>query len=321
VTLRTTRRLVLSIAALLGIQLLTSFGAIVLLGRMSPAIEKIMLENVVSVEAVEQMAIALAEPELDARARERFYEALARAKGNITVPAEKPALETLERAAPGALGGDASARREVLGALATLGAVNRGAMQEADVAAGRLGTAGAWAAVFLGLIGLVASGVTIRRLELRVLAPLAEITRAVIAHRAGDRRRRCATALASGDLELVMTTLNELFDHHERTASVSRPERSSSDDHALALQLLDDLREPAVVVGPAGEVLRANRPALERLAAENDGSRLRAAFARAVRGEQPPELRSIRQVGESEQWLCSLSPLPSGAGTEYAAGP
>jgi hypothetical protein len=320
VTLRTTRRLVLSIAALLGIQLLTAFGAVVLLGRMSPAIEKIMLENVASAEAVEQMALALGEPEIDAAARQRFFEALARAKGNVTESEEQPAIATLERVAPAAVAGEAVERREALAALATLGDVNRKAMHQADAAAAQLGTAGAWAAVFLGLLGLIASGVTIHRLELRVLAPLAEITRTVMAHRLGDRRRRCATALARGELELVMTTLNELFDYRERAAGASRPGQPTIDDHALVIELLDERSEPALVVGGGGAVLRANRLALELLSGQ-DGARLRAALGAAVRGEAPPELREIRQVGQSQQWLCVLSALPSGGGTEYAARP
>jgi PAS domain-containing protein len=320
VTLRTTRRLVLSIAALLGIQLVTAFGAIVLLGRMSPAIERIIHENVASVAAVEQMAFVLAEPEIDAAARQRFFEALARAKGNVTESEERPAIETLERLGPSALAGEASARRDAIAALAALGEVNRNAMAEADTDAGRLASAGAWAAVFLGLLGLIASGVTIHRLELRMLVPLAEITRTVVAHRSGDRRRRCATALASGELELVMTTLNELFDYRERVLAVSRPVHAPTDDQALIIELLDDRPEPAVVVDRTGAVLRANRRALELLS-DQQRAGLRMALGRAVRGEAVPELREIRQVGQSEQWLCLLSPLPSSGGNAYAARP
>jgi PAS domain-containing protein len=320
VTLRTTRRLVASIAVLLGIQLLTAFGAIVLLARMSPAIEKILRENVASVAAAEEMALALAGAQTDPSASKRYFEALGRARGNITVPEERPAIETLERVGGAALRGEAGPRGEAIAALGTLGAVNREAMQESDAAAGRLGSAGAWAAVFLGLVGLLASGITVRRLEARVLSPLAEITRVVVAQRAGDRRRRCATATASGELQLVMSTLNELFDLRERSSQAPRPDRRAADDRAIVDLLLDQRPEPVLVIGRAGDVLRANRQALDLLASDS-GPRLREALGRAVHGEGSAELGDIRQVGDSEQWLCVLSSLPKGGEKEYAASP
>ena len=188
--LRTRRRLTLSIGFLLAIQLVTSAGAIVLFARMTPAIERILRENVYSAEAVEVMLGALAEAEQDPGARERFFGALARAKDNVTEEDERPPLATLERVGDRAISGDAAATTEALTALRKLGAVNRSAMQRADQDAQRLGSAGAWAAVFLGLAGLFASALTVRRLHRRLLLPLSEIVAVARAARANDPRRR-----------------------------------------------------------------------------------------------------------------------------------
>jgi hypothetical protein len=287
------------------VQLLTSFGTIVLLGRMSPAIEKILRENVASGEAVERMALALSTAESDTRAPLHFRKALSRAKANITLPEESSEIAIVERVGGMALAGDGGARREAAEALRRLGSLNRSAMQEADTAAQRLGTAGAWAALFLGVMGMVISGVTIRRLQRRVLAPIAEIARAIAAHREGDRARRCSRGDATDELALIMATLNELFDYREQGVETSKP-RVSAGESALVVQLLDEATEPTVALGAQAEVLAASRSALDRLAGP-DGPRLRSAFIEAVQGRPAPPVVSIRRVGDSEQWLCAIS--------------
>lgn len=297
------RRLTYGVMLLIAIQLLTSLGAVVLLGRMSPAIEGILQENVASVEAVEEMALALGRQDGDPETRRRFLEALSRARNNITIAEEAPAIATLERTAEAALAGDVEARREAAAALALLGKLNRDAMRDADIAAQRLGSAGAWAAVFLGLAGLFASGLTLRRLERRVLVPLAEISRAVTAHLAGDRKRRCATGLASGELRLVMTTLNELFDHRERALVGAATREARSDERAALLHLLDARPEPTVVAGAQGEVLAANQRALDLLSGEQ-----RALLEAAVRGEPVEGVLGVDTIGDGAQFLVTLAP-------------
>ena len=302
--LRTSRRLTLAVALLLAIQLLTSLGAIVLLGRMSPAIQKILEENVASVQAVETMALALAAPDGD-EVRGRFFDALARAKSNVTIAAEAAPIATLERRADAALSGDPAAQRDAVLALAELGQVNREAMQAADDAAQRLGSAGAWAAVFLGIAGLALSSLTIRRLERRVLAPIAEIMRVVTAHRAGDTRRRCASPHATPELELVMTTLNELMDAKERAVTVAPADTAG--DREMLLALLDRAPSPGAIVNATGDLLVANEAALDLLAG-SEGAAFREALERAGRGAEAGGDVEVHQLGDERVLVYARRP-------------
>jgi hypothetical protein len=299
------RRLTLSVGLLVAIQLLTSLVTIILLERMSPRIDGILKENVASVQAVEEMALALAESAIDDGSHERFFSALGRAKGNVTEAEERPALAELEAVAEAALAGDEKARRKATLALRRLADVNRKAMDQAGADTRRLGSAGAWAAVLLGLTGLFASGITIRRMKRRVLGPIADITRAVVAHRAGDRHRRCTDTHAEAELGLVAHTLNDLFDLRERAGDVDAPATAASDDRAALLYLLDERSEPVLIAGQRGQVLAANQRALELLSGPG-GSQWHASITTAVRnGKSDPSL-DLRRIGDSDQWLCAV---------------
>jgi len=178
-------------------------------------------------------------------------------------------------------------------------------MHAADAAAQRLGSAGAWAAVFLGIAGLGLSGITIRRLERRVLAPIAEITRVVMAHGEGDTGRRCASPHATPELELVMTTLNELMDAKERAVTVAPV--PTVEDHALLLALLDQEPVPVAIASAKGEIIAANDKALQRLAG-GDGPAFREALGRAGRGEEPREDVDVRKLGDDRVLVYARRP-------------
>src|SRR5688572_804186 len=78
----------LGVVGLLALQVVTSASAIALLTRMSPAIERIISENVASILAGAEMLGALAElprdPAAESARRTRFEEALLRARNNVT---------------------------------------------------------------------------------------------------------------------------------------------------------------------------------------------------------------------------------------------
>jgi len=73
--MRTDRQLTLAFSVLLGLHVVTSLAAVALFGRMAPAIERIIEENVASVSAVEGM--------LDAALRARLGEPLEVARRNF----------------------------------------------------------------------------------------------------------------------------------------------------------------------------------------------------------------------------------------------
>ncbi len=267
---------------------------------MTPAIERILRENVYSAEAVEVMLVALADAEEDPGARERFFGALARAKDNVTEEDERPPLATLERVGSAAISGDGAATAEALTALRQLGNINRAAMQRADQNAQRLGSAGAWAAVFLGLAGLGASALTVRNLHRRLLLPLAEIVEVARAARANDPRRRCVRTYATGELETVMIAFDELLDDRERAA----PRGASIGDareHRALIAMLDRYPDPTIVIDGDGEVVAASKSALKHLA---ESAELKRGLSEVAEGRSRPGIQA-ESLGEAGT-LCTF---------------
>ncbi len=206
------------IGALVMIHLATAFGAIGLLMRMSPAVQDILAENVYSTEAAEDLMASLLQSAAGRKDgnRERFADALARAKANITEEGEIPAIEDLVRLGPDALAGDPGAMVGALAAAEKLARINREAMQLASDRALNLGMTGAWAAVSLALAGFMISILVVRRILRGVIEPVEELELVVDAHRHGDRFRRCQARTASREMRLVLDAVNELLDRAHR---------------------------------------------------------------------------------------------------------
>ncbi|HUH03443.1 MAG TPA: hypothetical protein VML75_15710, partial [Kofleriaceae bacterium] len=146
------RDVLLPLVVLMAIVVITSLGTVALLGRMAPAIEMIIAENLYSLEAVEEMLGVVAGGRADDATRQRFEVALRRAEGNVTETHERQVLAVVRQHRDGLFAGEPAARAAVVDALRTLGEVNRLAVIRTDEEAQRLGYASAWGAVFLGAI-------------------------------------------------------------------------------------------------------------------------------------------------------------------------
>lgn len=300
------RQLIGSFGTLLAIQAVTSMVAIGLLGRMSPAIERIIEENVMSVAAAEQMLAVLAEGDSPAEPGLRSYlGALRTIEANLTEPEERAPARELRALAPETLAGEPAARQRSVALLREVGRINRGAMVRADERAKQLGIAGAWAAAFLGFAGLGASLLSMGRARRRILAPVTELARVAAAHHAGETHRRClAPAAAAPELARVMETMNELLDVRERT--VCGPPRAAPVERRALLRLLDARDEPTAVVDADGQLVATNRAADDRLAGP-DGERLRDALRRAAAGEPPAEVTRMEHLGDTGASMCVLA--------------
>lgn len=271
------------------------FGAVALFGRMSPAIEHILAENVVTLEATEQMLVALADPALDAEAARADFEAgLERAKANITEDAERPLIDAIERLTPRAFATPSSgARARLVGKVVALAEVNRRSMEERDAAARRLGLAGAWAVVVVALLILGLTTLMTRRLEARMLGPLVTLSAQAQKIRSGDVYLRCTEAGAPEIMELAALT-NELLDNQH---SPRPPQRLARADRQIVLHLLDRRPGPWLVADEDGELIACNKEALERIEQRGHPTR--------------EEVLALRTEGESERvhdatlWLTS----------------
>lgn len=206
---RQTRRV---FGIVVAIQLATSFGAIFLLTRMGPAIATVAEENVESMVAIEAMLAAIAGFDSDAVERQSFFEALEAAERNVTETEEIPILGEIRAAAGGVFAGDTEARLLVVGLLRDLGEVNRNALERADREARRLADAGAWAAVFLTVLGFVFVLYVANRVDRRFVMPILEVSTALTRVRQGDPFRRCSVRSDSPEIQGIADDVNRLLD-------------------------------------------------------------------------------------------------------------
>jgi len=311
-----TRNLRLAVAALLALHLASAFAAIAMLGRMRPAVERIMDQNIYSLVAVEEMLSILAGADASTEGPDaqqtRFRSAYDRAAQNITDDRERPILDHIDRLTVGGLPDAAAPRRELVAQLVRLGEVNRDDIVEANAKAQRLGTAGEWALVFLAVLTLASALVALRRMDRRVLQPLDEMYDVLLGLHRGDGHRRCRPgAGASSELARAMASLNRaLDDRHEALITATAAEHTvltggDEADRATLLQLLDETESPVVVIDGRGDVVASNGLGLDCLAAA-DGE-LRASLRAIAKGEQAPEGIDARRVGGAERYICALS--------------
>lgn len=287
---------------------LLSMLAIALLTRMGPAIARILDENVYSIEAVEEMLASLAaapqSSPAESEARQRFEAALARAKSNVTEEDERPILDKLAAAYPACFEGDAQARAQAVEALRELGVVNRESMARADAHAKRLEEAGAWAAAFLGAIALGLGILVYRRLRLELEWPLDELRATLSRVRSGNQQVRCHTSRGPQELRQIAKDINWLMDSAFFDASQNQELekcRSENDLRALALRLLDQSDTPIRVVDERGQLVMANRAALERAETLSDEDWLDEAIANCALTLRRAKVELARVAPQAEE--------------------
>ncbi len=215
------RELLLTIGTLVLLNLLLAFGAIGLFARMGPVIERILDDNVFSITAAEEIVATLASEgtSVPPEAASAMQRALEQAKSNVTEPEEHDALRALQSDLPGALSGEAEARKSVVVAAEKLIRVNRAAMRRVDGQARRLGESGAWAAVFIGFLSFLLGVLLIVRLQRRFVAPLLDLHEVLQQAAAGNRFRRCRLADAPHEVIQLTQCVNRLLDERPRSES------------------------------------------------------------------------------------------------------
>ncbi len=198
--------------------LLVAFGSIRTFMRMAPAIEVIIAQNAVSLEAAEQMLAALAQREFVDHSNdgiiESFRSAMDRAKNNATEKDESAVIETISLYYVEAFNGDDLSLGETVSAIRELGNINRSAMRRADLKARQMGYAGAWGVVFMATTAFVIGMLFLRSLRKNLSEPMEEIDLVVTAFREGDPMRRCTIGNPSRSVKKIFENINELLDMH-----------------------------------------------------------------------------------------------------------
>ncbi len=299
------RDVLLPLIVLMAIVVLTVAGTVALLARTAPTIERIMSENVYSLEAAEEMLAVVARgPASDEEGRQ-FEAALERAEGNITEDSERTSLTEVRRQMGAALAGDISAKDDVIRSLRDVGDVNRAAVIRGDDEATRLGYASAWAAVFLGAISFAWGLAAVRRARTRLIGPLHEVAAVLEAARAGDRYRRCKRIPAPAELERIMAGVDDLLDARALRRWADEPSPKQLSDRAVLVHLLEQKEGPAYVLGADGGVEASNHAGLEQLQREESDvkERLKAAIA----ADAPPDDIHLSHVNGADRWIAELS--------------
>ncbi|OGV35550.1 MAG: hypothetical protein A2020_07025 [Lentisphaerae bacterium GWF2_45_14] len=215
------RSLLLGTWFLLILNLILATGTVALLNRMTPAIAKIISENDKSLASCEGMLAELAimnNRKLEDTDKKRFYDAIQRAENNITEKGEPAILAEIKKYSKSALEGDVNAIDKEIKSIMKLALLNREAMGKADKNARRLGTTGAWGAVFIACISFISGLLFIRYLNLLLLLPLGELYSVLKAHKKGDSLRRCARSGNSSYFYFIYDEINALLDeqNHKR---------------------------------------------------------------------------------------------------------
>lgn len=298
------RDLLLAVGGLLALHVLTTFTALGVLARMSPAIERIRGENLHSVEAAgEMLAVLGAHTAVASESVERFRQALARAEQNVTVADERQVLDVVRDLGTVALAGPGPERGRVVDALRQLVRINLDVTKTADLEAQRLGLAGGWAVAAIGIVALCLGWIAVHRLGRGLLQPLAHLKAVAADHRRGDPHRRVGALPQAPELDEVGRLVDGLLDERAGWARLAGEPSDEPDVLRRALLHLLDREDGAVfVVDDAGKPVACSRKALDVLGRDTEGS-LKRDLVALVRGVAPAHGGfTAEQVGEGS-WL------------------
>lgn len=197
------------------INLLLAFGAVGVFMRMTPAIADIISNNERSLQACEEMLVALSlnsDSHTSEQMHERFKKALNRALLNVTEHEEPAVLKIIEEKSRLFFSGSKKALSETVEAVTRLSEINRRAMSSADMRAQQLGKAGAWGVVFMAVFSLLAGIIFIVNLKNRLLKPVEELRDVLQAHQKGETMRRCSGVNLATDIKNIFGAINRLLD-------------------------------------------------------------------------------------------------------------
>ena len=215
---------------LIALNILMAFGSIWIFMRMAPAIEVIIAQNEVSLEASEEMLAALLtkdSPESDhVSSLASFRHSLSRAKNNITEKEESGFLDRIDQNFETAFKGNDVAFYQTVDAILGLGDINREAMRRADAKAQQLGYAGAWGVVFMATATFAIGMIFLRSMKKNILEPMQEIDSVVTAFREGNLMRRCSMKNPPNSIKQIFNNINALLDLYGSTRTAGRAQES-----------------------------------------------------------------------------------------------
>jgi hypothetical protein len=206
---------------LIVLNILMAFGSIWIFMRMAPAIDVIIAQNEVSLEASEEMLSSLLTKDKPGvgilGSLASFRHSLSKAKNNITEKEEPNVLDKIDQNYEEAFKGNAIALYQTINAILDLGDINRAAMRRADIKAQQLGYAGAWGVVFMATGTFIIGMIFLRSMKKNLAEPMGEIDSVVTAFQEGDLMRRCSMKNPPKSIKKIFSNINALLDMYYST--------------------------------------------------------------------------------------------------------
>lgn len=204
----------LSVWLMITFNLIIAFGAVWSFQRMSPEIRRVYQRNVVSLNACENMLLAMTGGSPD---EQGFRQALSAAENNITERGEKEMLSQIRQELPAWSKGDPAAAETIVQNIRALSDCNKQAIIASAEKTQRLRQTGAWGIVFMTFFFIIAALFFEQRLRRSLLLPLKELDDVLDAGRKGDTFRRCNENLdLSADMKRLFRSVNDLLDSRNR---------------------------------------------------------------------------------------------------------
>lgn len=176
--------------------------------RLEPFVNTLNSSNTETLYYAEQMLSSIsAKKDL-----KNFEEYLNKAKGNITEPGEKEALDKIADNYLPAFNGNKKIEEETINEITELSRINRVAMQQSGLRAKKMQTVGIWIiifpSIFIWLIGLT----LMARLKRTFIKPIQELNDVIFDYNSGNHMRRCPSYTVSKDLQKLYDGINRILD-------------------------------------------------------------------------------------------------------------
>lgn len=202
------------------LNLLIGLGAIFLLERLDPAIDKILRENALSVKASMAMQRDLvlskeASFEEKLKYEKNFWQAFKRAQKNITLEGEARAVQKIGETAKIYWGGDSARSLDLISLVQSLADQNLNAMEQRQIKARRVSQTGAWSLGFLVVLTILMQLILRKRILNQLINPMRVLCKVICDYSKGNVLRRYHYLNCSPDIKEAGSALNKILDKKE----------------------------------------------------------------------------------------------------------
>ncbi len=208
----------LGIGLLIGVQVTATVLAVRQLELLSPAVERVINDNISTLEAGEEILAALTRAESRTRAERPMLvvRALETARAHLTLDGEAELVDIIDAHLDGALDGSPQDRARVVQAVRDLGDLNRRGVAEVDRDVQSRSIASAWVVLLFGVTAAALTLLLQRRWGDRFMLPILEMRDALADVESGNRFRRVTPLDGPDEAKELTAALNRLVDRAQR---------------------------------------------------------------------------------------------------------